>query len=160
MAKKPTPSPEVISWTAIENSNYPKSAYWYLSLSLIAILLAGWAVFTKNFLFAFIVGTSYFSLIIYSIRKPESIKVSISSKGIKVGSFLYRFSDLKSFWIFYEPPVREISLRGKRRTTPYIKVPLSENINPSFIRKALLSYLPEKKHRESVMENLARQLGF
>jgi len=42
---------------------------------------------------------------------------------------------------------------------PYIKVPIGDE-NPVEIRKILIKYLPEKKHKESAIDNLAKNLKF
>ena len=42
---------------------------------------------------------------------------------------------------------------------PYIKISLGEQ-NPVKVRQTLLKYLPERKHKESLIDNLARGLRF
>lgn len=149
-----------ISWTASEFPHYNKDRSWFIILTIIAIGLLLLALFTKNIIFAVLISISFFSIFIYALKKPENVNLVISHKGVKINKTLYEFNSLKSFWIFYEPPeIKEISLRSKKMVMPYIKIPLGEQ-NPVEIRRFLIKYLPERKHKESLIDNLARILRF
>jgi len=149
-----------IEWSAPEFEYYNKNKSWFIVVGAIAAGLFLWAVFTKNFIFALLIGLSYFSVIIFALKKPHNIHLAITPKGLKIDKTLYAFDNLRSFWIFYEPPlIKELSVRSKKMIMPYIKIPLGEQ-NPVEIRRLLLKYLPEKKHKESLIDNLSRQLKF
>ncbi len=149
-----------LAWTAPEFEYYRKDKNWLTVASLIAAALFLWALLTKNFIFALLIALSYFVTVSYAFRKPAQVKLTITPKGVKVNRTLYEFDNLKSFWIFYQPPqVREISLRSKKTVMPYVKLPLGEQ-NPVEVRKILLKYLPERRHKESLVDNLARSLKF
>ncbi|PIV10384.1 MAG: hypothetical protein COS49_00800 [Candidatus Portnoybacteria bacterium CG03_land_8_20_14_0_80_41_10] len=149
-----------LEWTAPEFEYYRKDKSWLVIAGLIAAGLFLWALLTKNIIFALLIGLSYFTVITYGLKKPASVKLAVTAKGIKINQALYEFDNLKSFWIFYQPPqIREISLRSKKTIMPYIKIPLGEQ-NPVEIRKILLKYLPERRHKESLIDNLSRSLRF
>ena len=68
--------------------------------------------------------------------------------------------DLRSFWIFYNPPEeKEISFRSKKTFFPYIRIPLADQ-NPNEIRKYLLKFMSEKRHRESIIDTWMKRVGF
>ena len=158
--KKTKNSPDQIEWTTPEFEHYPKSKSWFLILGLIAIGLFIWALWTRNVLFALLIGLSYFSLSIYALKKPSDVSLTINPRGIRINKTLYDFDSIRSFWIFYEPPhTRELSLRSRKTFVPYIKIPLGEQ-NPVEVRNFLIKYLPEKKHVESLIDNLAKSLRF
>lgn len=147
-------------WSAPEFVQYSKNKSWFIIVGLITAGLFLWALLIKNLLFALLIGLSFFSLVTFALKKPREIRLAITSKGIKIDKTLYSFDNLKSFWIFYEPPeVKELSLRSKKTIMPYIKISLAEQ-NPAEVRKFLIKYLPERKHKESLIDNLARQLKF
>lgn len=149
-----------ISWTAPEFPHHNKDRSWFIILTVIAVGLLILALFDKNIIFAVLIGISFFSIFTYALKKPEDVNLVITHKGIKINKTLYEFNNLKSFWIFYEPPqVKEISLRSKKMIMPYIKIPLGEQ-NPVEIRRFLMKYLPERKHKESLIDNLSRVLRF
>ena len=147
-------------WTAPEFTQYEKSKSWFLTLGLIAAGLFIWALFAKNILFALFIGLSYFLICVYAFKKPNNLRLSISIRGIRINKTLYPLDNLKSFWIFYEPPeIKELSVRSKKTIMPYIKIPLGEQ-NPVEIRRFLIKYLPEKRQEESLIDNLSRQFRF
>ena len=149
-----------LKWEAPEFEYYKNSQSWFITIGIIAGILFLIAIFTKNFLFALLVGISYFLIVTYSSKKPDNTKLLISPKGIKINNVLYEFENLKSFWIFYDPPeIRELSLRSKKTVMPYVKIPIGD-INPVKIRRILIKYLPEKKHKESAIDNIAKNLKF
>ena len=149
-----------LKWTAPEFKQYKKNQSWFIVAGLIAAGLFIWALLTKNLLFALLIGLSYFSITVFALKNPREINLAITAKGIKIDKTLYEFDNLKSFWIFYEPPhVKELSLRSKKTIMPYIKIPLGKQ-NPVEARRLLLKYLPERKHKESLIDNFARSLRF
>ena len=150
----------LISWQAPEYSQ-PQNSY---ERAVLAGIIAAWffagSLIIKNYLLAVIVFLAYAILYIYSVRKPLMVNFALTSRGIKIGSRLYEFEDLKSFWIFYEPPYqKELSIESKKVIMPYVKVPIPD-VKPAELRRYLLKYLPERKHEESLTDILARRLGY
>ncbi len=156
-----------IEWTALEFKKYKKNKKWFISLGIIAIIIVIIAIFLKNFLLVVATILAVFAIYIYAKKEPRKIKFSISGKGIQINQNIYRFEDLKSFWIFYEPAspaggppeIKEISIRSKKTLMPYIKIPLGSQ-SPVEVRKLLLKFLPEKKHQESIIDKWTRQSRF
>jgi len=162
-SKKTSPNknaPSYIEWQAPEFTYYPKNRSWLVASALIALGLIIWGILTYNFLFVLLMLLGYFSVIVYALKKPRLLRLTLTPKGVKVGKMIYPFENLKSFCIFYQPPlIKELSLQSKKKFIPYIKIPLGE-ANVDEVRKFLLKYLPEKKHRESLIDDLARSLKF
>lgn len=148
-----------ISWQTPEYKYYPKSKKWIIVTGIISGLLFLFGIYFKNYLFSLFIGLSFFAVTIYAFRKPESINILINSKGVKIKNTLYKYENLSSFWIFYDPPIKQLSLKSKKIAMPYIRIELADQ-DPNKIRQVLIQHLPEKKHRESNMENIARQLKF
>jgi len=132
-----------------------------LAVLIIAIILL------KNLLFSIIIVFAVFTIYIYAKKEPREIKFIVSGKGVQIDNTIYKFDELKSFWIFYNPAspaggppdVKEISLRSKKTFMPYLKIPLGDQ-NPVEVRKFLLRFLPERKHQESIIDEWARRVRF
>jgi len=149
-----------LEWTAPEFTKYKKNKSWFIWLIFFALVIIIIAIIFKNFLWVVLTILAVFTIYIYATKEPRKIKFSISGKGIQIDQKIYKFENLKSFWIFYDPPeVKEISLRSKKVLMPYIKIPLGDQ-NPVEIRKLLLNFLPEKKHKESIIDEWARKIRF
>ncbi len=149
-----------IEWTAPEFIRYKKSKRWFVLPVIVALVIIIIAIFNKNFLLAIATVLAAFVVCIYAIKEPRQIIFSISGRGIQVGKNRHKFEDLKSFWIFYDPPeVKELSIRSRKMFIPYIKIPL-DNQDPAKIRKLLLNFLPERRHPNLLTDEVARKVKF
>jgi len=156
-----------IEWVAPEFVKYKKGKNWFILPAIIALVLIIIALFAKNFLLVIAIILTAFIIFIYALKEPRKIKFSISKQGIQVDKNQYRFEDLKSFWIFHNsaspedesPEIKELSIRSKKMFIPYIKIPL-DNQDSTKIRKLLLKFLPERRHPDSLSDELARKLKF
>jgi len=132
-------------WKALEFEKTEKTKSWFIIPGIITIIIGIFALFI---------------FYIYANKDPLTIKFRINEKGIKIGKKFFDFDELKSFWVFYSPPEeKELSIRSKKMFIPYIKIPLG-NQNPNEIRKYLLKFLPEKRHKESVVDIWMKRIGF
>lgn len=123
---------------------------------LIGVLFLFWqkSVITAVFFF---VTVAVMWLTAFKSKKP--LRWELSAFGLTVDSFPYRYQDLHSFWIEYQPGYcKELSIRSKKWYHPYIKLPLGQE-NPLKIREFLLQYLPEERHEDTLVELISRKLG-
>ena len=151
---------EKISWKAPEYVYIKKPADWYWLVGIIAAGFFILALAMKNFLFAALLVIAAFIVMLYGTKKPRIVSFEISSRGVKIGKKLFPYEYLKSFWIQYDPPLKkELSLESKKSFMPYVILHLAE-LDPNIIRNYLIKLLPEKKHEESLIENIGHYLGF
>ena len=149
-----------IEWRAQEFVKHPKDAAWFLAVGIVALIVAAFAIYSKNFIFALIIILSVFLIFIWSQKEPKKIKFAVAPKGIKIAEEIYNFENLKSFWIFYDPPdIKYLSIISKKLFMPKIIIPLGET-NPNKVRELFLKYLPEEKQEESMIDVLGRYLRY
>jgi hypothetical protein len=151
---------KTFKWEAPEFEKTEKEKSWFIMPAIVAIILCVFALLTDNPLFVVLVITGFLSFYVYANKSPRIVKFRIDEKGIEVDGRLHEYTDLRSFWLFYNPPIEKtLSLRSKKTFFPYIKIPLDEE-NPAEIRKYLLKFVPEKRHKESIIEILMKRIGF
>lgn len=147
-----------LSWRAPEYELYEKSAAWYLGAGLFILAIAAYAIYTNSPIMAItfiLIGVVGY---IYLQKDPEEVEFSITYEGIRVGRELYVFEDIKSFWIFYDPPhTKTLSLHVDASMMPYVHIPIADE-DPVEIREALLGFIPEVKQEPSLIDALARFL--
>lgn len=147
-------------WQAPEFSKKEKNKSWFIVPGLITIGLSIFALLSENVLFLIAIILAFFVFYIYANKEPRVIKFKINEKGVEIDGKLHDFDSLRSFWLFYNPPEqKELSLCSRRTFLPYIRISLDKE-NPNEIRKFLLKFLPEKRHRESVIDIWMRRAGF
>jgi hypothetical protein len=162
--KTPNPSKKnndnLIAWSAPEFTKYEKDFSWFAITGIIAAIIFAISLFTKNYVFAIVIILSVFSLYIWSQKEPRKYKFKINPKGITIGKNTYSYDNLKSFWIFYDPPkIKYLSVESKKIIMPRIVIPIGEE-DPNKIRELLIKFLPEKEQEESLTDVLGRHLRY
>jgi len=158
--EKPKIELKEFEWMAPEFEKKEKTGSWFIVPAIITIALGIFALLTDSILFMIAIVLAFFVFYIYAKKEPRIIKFKIDEKGIEVDGKLHEFGDLRSFWIFYDPPLEKtLSLRSKKSFFPYIRLTIA-NENPTEIRKFLLNFLPEKRHQESIIDIWMKRIGF
>ena len=146
-----------IKWRTFEYHFQAKNADWFWSLWIIAIGIAVTAHLFDNLLFGIFILLSAFCLSLFASRTPSLIDFALVKDGVLIGKKLIEYSSLSSFWIENN---QKIIFQSKRKTSPYIIVPLDNRANSDKIRQYLLEHLKEKKHQESFLQIMFEKLGF
>ncbi|MBI4132844.1 MAG: hypothetical protein HY473_02050 [Candidatus Sungbacteria bacterium] len=155
-----SPSSILLAWEAPEFEQSASGALVLLLVGTLLVVGSAGALFFKNFLFALLLSIAGGLVISYAYRTPHQIRFRVTARGIGIGGKLYEFETLSSFWIFYEPPLaKELSLVSKKMFAPAVRAPLGD-LDPLRLREILLRFLKEEKHEESLVDILAKRLGF
>ncbi|MEK7503046.1 MAG: hypothetical protein AAB556_01215 [Patescibacteria group bacterium] len=149
----------LLSWEAPEYIEHKKSADWYWWLSLAAVGLLIFSAYERSLLFGVFVVMGWFTIMLYSARPAEIIRVSVSEQGMALGANLYPWTNIKSFWIFEKSYKKEISFELKRAFMPFLKVPLG-NMEIPKVRETLLKFIHEKEQNESFIDNISDLVRF
>lgn len=142
-----------LEWTAEGSGTGEKN--WQIGIAIFFTLSFFFFLWQKNFFGIILILIISFLIFFSPIKKGET-HFSISKRGVRIEKEIFPWSNLKSFWIFEEPP--EMYLESKKSYLPYIIVPLPED----FIEKAreiLLKFLPEKETERSFFDILSKKLG-
>lgn len=148
------------SFTATEEVN-PTNFVALGALGLIDVGLIAYFAFTDNFLAAlvFLITGGLIAFTIFT-KQPRTVTCKIRTQGVQVNKDLYLYENLRSFWIFYDPPYhQELSIRSRKSLVNFIRVPLGDE-DPVKIRKLLLQFLPERRQEMSLGEAVGRLIGF
>jgi len=149
----------IVSWVGIDTSSKEKTTEWYVVLAIFVIAFVFIGVIFSNFLLSLLAIMSGAALTLVGSRRPFEVHATITAEGVIVEDKLHRYEDLKSFWIFYEPPyVKELSLTSKRAFATHIRIPLGDT-NPALIHETLVSFLKEVREEESFADIVARRIG-
>ena len=147
-----------LAWSAYEYENKERGPYWFLLPGIVALLLIILGVFAQSYFFIAFVALAFTVLIMYSRRAPQMIAFAATQEGVRIGSKFYKFSDLKSFWVFNTPEVKELSLETEKTITPFIRLPLGDP-SAEEIKNFLRDFLPEEEHKDFASDQIARSKG-
>ena len=149
-----------IHWEAEEFAYHPKDSQWFITAGIVAIGIFASLLILKNIFGAATILLFFIIIYLYATKKPDIISVTINTRGVAVKNKLTSYSNIASFWILYEPPIKELIIIRKEHFTPKITIPLG-NTNPIEIRNILLANaVKEKEEEESLADVIARRLRF
>jgi hypothetical protein len=130
-------------WEAPAWERHDRHPRWYIWMALVMLVLTGYAVFTSNFLFAFILLLSGIILVLAGNEDPHTALVQIGHNGVVVDGKLHTFDQFQDFAIIYHPPETKI-LYFEPKGYPKARLRISlEEENPIPIRDLLKQYLDE-----------------
>lgn len=159
LAKVPTSvGREVYQWEVQEYEKYDRNKRWYLVMGLIGASLLLYAVWTANYIFALIVVLFGIVLFVHDMQEPIKVPFTIVETGIVIGDKYYRFSELSSFWLLYNPPsVKNLYFATGKLVKHRIQVPLLD-YDPRPIRDYLSQFLKEdlEQEEEPLSDYIAR----
>lgn len=147
-------------WEFSEFTKYERGKAWYFWMILLVVLIMVYSVITVNFLLAVIVIIGAITLTLIHQREPAQISIKITEDGLETSDRFFPFSEIKNFYLIYQPPVvKSLFFEFKSLTKPRLNVPLVEQ-NPVSVRETLLKYLSEDlaKESEPLSESLSRFL--
>jgi len=155
---KKNPEDVLVHWRGPDFEHYPRSKKWYTGVSIIVALIVFYAVWTDSIMMA-IVFTLIWLVGYLQLSRPQTvIDFAVTYDGILVGDEMYDFDEIKSFWIFYEPPhTRIISLHMKGYLRPYLHIPLHQ-VDPVIVHEKLVEFIPEEKQEQNFVDVLERLL--
>ena len=141
-----------LRWSAPEHEEYTVGKRFYTFSTIFLVLLVTYALYSNSpimaitFILIGIVGYLHLQ------KEPRIINFSLTIEGVVANQEIYEFENLKSFWIFYDPPQEKIlSLRSRSTFTPFIHIPIG-NEDPVKIRRILIDYIPEIKQNHNIVD--------
>ena len=146
-----------VEWSAYDNTvpAGPRKIFW---TGTAAVLLAIFGILTRSYFFAAFILISFAAVLVYFKRSPKEFSFAITKEGVRVGSRMWLFSEIKSFWIFENDDGNELSLEIVKTAQPYLRIPLGE-LAPDSIRGMLSGFLPEEEHKILATDQIAKKLG-
>jgi len=152
------PEDVLAHWRGPDFEHYPRSKKWYTGISIIVALIIFYAVWTDSIIMAIVFALIWLVGYLQLSRPQTVIDFAVTYEGILVGDEMYDFDEIKSFWIFYEPPhTRIISLHMKGYLRPYLHIPLHQ-IDPVIVHEKLVEFIPEEKQEQNLVDVLERLL--
>ena len=151
----------IIAWQAPEYFVFKKDAGWYITISILAVLVSALFYFVLHKWLP-VIATLLSAVVLFSFghHDPKIITYSILKSGIKIGRRFFPFNRLKSFWFMGNEGGLALYIETANRLQPSLLLQI-QGQNPDEIRMALAKYLPEKPSgREDTIDRVARYIKF
>lgn len=153
---KPASDKPILVWQGKEFQEYNRNRKWYLLVGVIGVLLTVGALVLQQWLTAPVFALATFVVLRHADDKPRTITYQMSRLGVTVGEKFTPYSELKTYWIVYNPPAKTVTFQSTGRFKPLIKLELGE-MDPEVIRETLKPFLPETpKQSEDFLDKFSR----
>ncbi len=151
---------DLFVWEAPAWDHQERHPHWYLWMSLIAFAFVVYAVFTGNYLFAFIIFIIALILILAGNEKPHTVLIQIGQNGVVIDGNLYFYNQIHDFSIIYHPPETKILyIEPTSAVKGRIRISLMDQ-DPVALRNCLRQYVKENLdlHEEHLSDIFGRFL--
>ena len=150
----------VYQWLVKEYEKYWRSPRWYAVMAIIGVAMIIYSVVSANYLFTLIVVLVGIVTFLHDSQEPRDVPFAIMERGILLGKKFYLFSELKNFWILYDPPyLKQLYFELDNMLKHRLYVPLMD-YDPRPIREYLAKYLEEdlEQDEEPMIDRLTRMI--
>jgi hypothetical protein len=157
--KRITSPVQEISWMAPEWAHHSKDLVWWVGFLLLFTVLVALFYVLDSWL-----GITYVVLISavvvnYSFRKPKEVLCKIDSKGVKIGTRFFEWSDLMGFWMVENMPYTILYLRTTNKILSVISIETPKTKQDE-VHKALAKHLPDEDSGEALSDRITRYTRF
>lgn len=154
------PRNQSLQWFFPEYRLQKKNPDWFWAVGIIAVAAAIVSLLYNDILFAIFILLGAFTLMMYAVKQPRIISFSLDERGIRINDEHHPFLSLKSFWIHQYESGDILIIESGKMLSPYLRIPIAEDIQTDRLRKLFLENLPEKEHHESLLEAIMERFGF
>lgn len=151
-----------IIWHSPAHERREHSADWYWAISIVTIALVVAFVIVGNILLSVVIGIGIGTLLATASREPKVIEYALERKGIRIGTRVYPWDTLDSFWILDETKdtVAKLLITSKKPLMPHIVILLNNEVSHEELREVLSHAIPETPQDEPLPDRIMRKFGF
>ena len=146
-------------WTIQEYDQHQRGVRWYIIMITAGLLFVVYGLMSNIFLFSLMIILAGIILFIQSHQAPPQVLFQITELGVVIGRKFYNFSELKNFFIVYQPPeVKNLFFQTSNMVHPILSIPLLDE-NPVAVRETLLEFIDEDldTEKEPISVTIARR---
>lgn len=152
--------PEAISWTASEFIAHEKSAGWYFTVLMVAVLIsAGVYLITKDFVSVAVVIVAGLVLAYFGSHKPRELEYKLDRGGLIISQKNYHYDHFRSFALVNEGAFTSIIFMPLKRFAPPISIYYAPEDEERIVA-LLSSHLPVEEHNRDVVDRLMHRIRF
>jgi hypothetical protein len=148
-----------LSWKTLEFEKKDKSPDWIWTVGLVSVLSSVVSFFYGNIFFGIFLLIAGAVTIIYALKHPKELSVTISELGVSINEELIDYKNITSFWLDETGKEVKLLLLVKTSFIPTLSLPL-EGVSASQVREAIAPYAKEEELRESRSVALFDKIGF
>ena len=156
---------EKLEWSALEYEERERGTDWFWALGVVVVASSVAAIIYSNYFFAALLFISGVLLGFFAIKKPDRISYELNERGLKIGTQLYFYENIKSFWVQIDKDGESklkptLFIKSERAFMPIISIPI-EDVMALDIHSIMLSKnITEEEMKEHPSHKIMESLGF
>lgn len=148
----------LIAWIAPETIRHERGPVWKIVMSIVVLALIGGGIYYGAWTFSLAIGAFVSAYYLIHLEHPKAIEIKISDIGIKIGYRKYTYSQIKAFWLIYDPPfVQTLNIRITGQYISDITIQLGDQ-SPATIREFLVTKIPELEGQSEKLSDILLRL--
>lgn len=151
-----------IEWEAPEFEYREKKVSWYWLSIIIAVLVLGFSVWRRNFLFGVFVVLAEILILVWGNRKPDMVMFVLNDTGLTIGEQKnYPYSDITGFAIEDDESGGRVmlTLQFKKKLKPNARMEVPKE-RLGEVKGVLGKFVDEIEIQKSLIDTLEEFLGF
>lgn len=152
---------DVFVWETASFERVERGPRWYIWMMVVAVALTAYAIYTQNYLFAFIILLTAIILILAANKQdPRNVLIQVGTNGVVYDGTFYQYDALSDFAIIFQPPETKILyIQPKGLVGIRLRIDLDDQ-DPVALRNHLKKYMDEDLNlqEEHFSDTVARLL--
>ncbi|HWA32076.1 MAG TPA: hypothetical protein VG694_01325 [Candidatus Paceibacterota bacterium] len=150
---------ESLRWSALEYEEKEHSRDWFWALGVIVVAGSVASVIYGDYFFAGLLILGGVLLGFFAIKKPDTIEYELSERGLRAGTRLYPYDNIRSFFVRTDPGPA-LLIHSDRIFLPVISIPIDPEMAEDIYGAMIAHEIPEEKLTEHSSEKIMDSLGF
>ncbi len=157
---------EKLEWSALEYEEKERDTNWFWALGVVVVTSSVASIIYGNYFFAALLLLGGLLLGFFAIKKPDMISYELNTKGLKIGTQLYPYKNIKSFWVQVGLLAEGVETRpiffvkSERFFMPILSIPIDYDIAEDIHFIMLSKNIAEEEMREHPSQKIMEFLGF
>ncbi len=148
-----------LAWDTSEYVYQQRSTDWFWGLGILAVGGVVLSIIFGNLLFGLVIAIGVVALSLHALRHPRPLHCEITERGVLIGTTLFPYATLQSFWIHEDTDPQQLVLTSRKMAVPYITVQL-ETVTAEEVREILKRFLREVEVHRTFFDLTLNRFGF
>ncbi len=132
-----------LTWTAPEYRRYERGAGWYVTLSAVTLLLAGYLGFVSEDWFGAVCIILFgLGIAFFAVQEPREVDITLTARSIYFGEVHVPYKQIRHFWLVQHGEHHALNVETTAWLNGHLVFELG-SMDPEEVRTFLLRYVPE-----------------
>ncbi|MDO8487978.1 MAG: hypothetical protein Q7S31_01535 [bacterium] len=156
VASSPTLAEQtLLKWMAPARPFKVRDRQFFTTIIVIAVLVSILMAFAREWMLIAVIASLIFAYYIWSTVPPEEVEYSITSRGVRVHSQLFRWEDLNQWWMEDKWGQKILTIATPLSVTRRLHLLLG-NTDEQQVGQVLEKYLVMEKPAETAIDRAGR----